>query len=267
MKKIFITYGDEHYRLSLERIRREAEATGEFDEIRVYTPADLPEPFLGYTRTYRRGGGYWLWKPYIIRHTLDEAAEGDIVVYADSGCTLYRHKDWKRYFKLLEGREELFFLAKGRNRKWCRKSVFDFFHAQKALWKDASQVQATFIMARKCRDNEVITRWYELAAAHSELFVDVAPADLPGEDPKFREHRHDQSVLTACVCTSRHQERFALQCEKLEDIYPCGQAALASRKSDHDTHAFNRRCSRGSFLFRTFLEFPLRQLIFRLSCK
>ena len=44
MKKTFVTYGDDNYRESLERIGREARATGVFDSVRLYTPADLPEP-------------------------------------------------------------------------------------------------------------------------------------------------------------------------------------------------------------------------------
>ena len=56
MKKTFVTYGDDNYRESLERIGREARATGVFDSVRLYTPADLPEPFASYTRDYPRGG-------------------------------------------------------------------------------------------------------------------------------------------------------------------------------------------------------------------
>ena len=51
MKKTFVTYGDDNYRESLERIGREARATGVFDSVRLYTPADLPEPFASYTNT------------------------------------------------------------------------------------------------------------------------------------------------------------------------------------------------------------------------
>ena len=75
MKKTFVTYGDDNYRESLERIGREARATGVFDSVRLYTPADLPEPFASYTRDYPRGGGYWLWKPFVIVSELDRAAE------------------------------------------------------------------------------------------------------------------------------------------------------------------------------------------------
>lgn len=192
MKKTFVTYGDDNYRESLERIGREARATGVFDSVRLYTPADLPEPFASYTRAYPRGGGYWLWKPFVIVSELDRAAEGDIVVYADAGCTLMPHADWQRYFDAVDGREELFFLAEGKSAKWCKKEVFDYFGTRRDAWKNASQVQATFIIARKSGRNEVLRRWYDLAVAHPELFVDAAAGSE--QHPRFREHRHDQAA-------------------------------------------------------------------------
>jgi hypothetical protein len=35
-----------------------------------------------------RGGGYWLWKPYIIVHMLEQLEEGDYLMYTDAGTEL-----------------------------------------------------------------------------------------------------------------------------------------------------------------------------------
>lgn len=57
-KKIFITYGDDLYKKSLERICNEAKQCGEFDEIIAYTPADIPESIKSNVLfSYKRGGG------------------------------------------------------------------------------------------------------------------------------------------------------------------------------------------------------------------
>lgn len=254
MKRIFVTYGDNAYEESLRRIKTEAEATGMFDKVLVYRPDDLPEPFAEYTRKYKRGGGYWLWKPYVIRHTLDMADHGDIVVYADAGCTLFRHPDWCKYFKMVDDKEELFFLAKGKNKRWCKRAVFEFFNIRNGLWKYARQVQATFIIARKSGDNAVIQRWYELAANRHELFLDVE--DCSAEDKMFREHRHDQAVLTACVSTAANPCSFRLATEKLERLYAGGQAVFASRKSDSQVRGSNKRKNRVAELVERFLISP-----------
>jgi hypothetical protein len=267
MKKTFVTYGDDNYRESLERIGREARATGVFDSVRLYTPADLPEPFASYTRAYPRGGGYWLWKPFVIVSELDRAAEGDIVVYADAGCTLMPHADWQRYFDAVDGREELFFLAEGKSAKWCKKEVFDYFGTRRDAWKNASQVQATFIIARKSGRNEVLRRWYDLAVAHPELFVDAAAGSVQG--PRFREHRHDQAVLTACVCASDRPRAFRLDVEKVERRHAGGQAVFASRISNGQVRGNGRVKGRlAGWLERLFVN-PLKvasaRLLFALS--
>ena len=58
MKKIFITYGDDAFKRSRERIEKEAKSLKLFDRVIAYTPEDLPS----YIKTsvlmrYRRGGG------------------------------------------------------------------------------------------------------------------------------------------------------------------------------------------------------------------
>ena len=116
MKKVFITYGDQKYKDSLQRIKKEAEALEIFDEIHLYNDKLLPDLFQEYVRQYERGGGYWLWKPYVLFDALSKVDEGDIIVYADAGCTLLRHTDWKDYFRILKRKEAIFFIrARTRN--------------------------------------------------------------------------------------------------------------------------------------------------------
>ena len=214
MKRTFVTYGDEGYRESLARIGREAEATGAFDEVRLYTPADLPEPFASYTRTYRRGGGYWLWKPFVIASELDRAAEGDIVAYADAGCTLFPHRDWERYFRAVAGREELFFLAPGKSRRWCKREVFDFFAPAGDAWKHASQVQATFIIARKSGGNEVLRRWLARRgfALTGETLCQAAGRWYAVMNARYAAAEHEPDGLE-CLCgKTEGQPGFAAYC-------------------------------------------------------
>ena len=36
-----------------------------------------------------RGGGYWVWKPLIVREALCGLEDGDVLLYCDAGCTLH----------------------------------------------------------------------------------------------------------------------------------------------------------------------------------
>lgn len=235
MKKIFITYGDQNYQDSLQRIKKEAEALGFFDEICLYTNESLPNPFKKYTELYRRGGGYWLWKPYIVHEALSRADEGDIIVYADAGCTLLKHTDWEYYFQCLKKKEALFFITKGKNKRWCKKEVFRYFNPHNSLWRNANQIQATFFMIKKTKNNEAIKRWYQLAANQPDLFIDVNEKERSLEYKAFKEHRHDQAVLTGCICMAKNLKQYYLLPERMEKRLQRGQAVLASRISTNST--------------------------------
>ena len=90
MKTVFISYANEAMAYSLKRIGHQARKLNIFSDIRLYTPANIPQyvhesPLF----PYKRGGGYWCWKPVIIEEALKRYEEGTVVVYVDAGCTQY----------------------------------------------------------------------------------------------------------------------------------------------------------------------------------
>lgn len=63
MKKVFVAYANDKMAYALERIGKQANALGIFDEVILYRPEMLPD----YVRNsvlmqYSYGGGYWPWK-------------------------------------------------------------------------------------------------------------------------------------------------------------------------------------------------------------
>ena len=61
---VFISYGDIVFQKSLKRIVKEAKSLKIFDKVIAYTPTDLPKEIMqSPLMQYKRGGGYWLWKP------------------------------------------------------------------------------------------------------------------------------------------------------------------------------------------------------------
>ena len=63
----FITYGNDRFAKSKQRIVQEAIGTGWFATAKAYKPKDLPDSFLEQNQyaeilALPRGGGYWLWK-------------------------------------------------------------------------------------------------------------------------------------------------------------------------------------------------------------
>lgn len=237
MKRVFITFGDTNYKQSLLRIKAEAEQTGLFDEVRCYTPCDLPDSFNVYAKKYKRGYGYWMWKPWIIKDTLNNLGPDGVVVYTDAGCKVFPHTDWHKYFRIVEKKKGIFFIALGKNKRWCKRMVPDYFNISNGFWQRARQIQATFMIVKQ---NDVIDKWCNLAEKHPELFIDVPVDQKQKECPDFIEHRHDQSVLTVCVCTSSDFNSLQLLPEKLEYMYADGQAIWGGRLADVGSHAPKR---------------------------
>lgn len=66
----FITYGDDNFKNSKKRLEQEAKNVRWFDSISVFGPEDLDNEFKTKFKDVlkdSKGGGYWIWKPYIIK--------------------------------------------------------------------------------------------------------------------------------------------------------------------------------------------------------
>ncbi len=111
MKNIFITYGDDKFYFSRKRIAKQARKSGCFVQVTVYTPVDIPPEIRGGELfSHARGGGLWMWKPYIISHALKRGDYGGIVWYADSGCSINPDSDvWYELSAKLTDKDSLFF--------------------------------------------------------------------------------------------------------------------------------------------------------------
>ena len=86
-----ITYGDINYDKSKTRLYNQAIASDWFDSITLYGPNDLDRDFKNKFENILQsniGGGYWIWKPYVIKKHLDKINDNDILIYLDAGCSI-----------------------------------------------------------------------------------------------------------------------------------------------------------------------------------
>lgn len=232
--KYMIAYGDEVFRQSRERIRKEAEATGEFDKIIIYSPKDLPEDFRKHPLfKYKRGGGLWVWKAYLTLQTLRQLNEGDILFYADSGSTLSPSKEWSHYFKLLEKKDMVAFKIITRCSAYTKKLVIDYFMPYLGpYWGHYYQVAATTFFIKKTSFTvNLAEEWLSLFT--EDMCCDATPEELLDQYDGFKEHRWDQSLL--CGVVYRHASRIAIIMNNFENRHD-GQAIWASRLRDNVAH-------------------------------
>ncbi len=162
------------------------------------------------TLSQKRGGGYWLWKPYIILDALKKIKNDDYLIYYDSGIGL-RYRVWtscSHYIKWIEDNNcsfipGIFIPERGDHHRWCKPSVIDAIIQDEATKKNnLPQIQATFSIWKKNQESiDFLVEW--LYWCEQEHFIDDF---MTHEDHKRRneyiEHRHDQSILT-CLCLQK----------------------------------------------------------------
>jgi len=210
MKKIFISYADDNMRYSLKRIGKQAKQVGVFDEVILYTPDMLPSyikdsPLMAYSR----GGGYWAWKPVIIWETLQKYDEGDIVVYADAGCSIKKSEQWEKYWNILSnGHNTIVFQFKDempvwkiwgqsstKIKYWTKLSAFRYFEKILGDYGDYYKIMGGFIICRD-KSNSLIKHWLDIILSNPELVMDPSAEEIKEQLPSFAFHKHDQSIIT-----------------------------------------------------------------------
>ena len=89
----FITFGNEKYYNSLDRISKEVKHFNIFDDIIILNDKYLKDDIefwnkhSDFINNNNRGYGYWIWKPYINLKLMEKINNNDIVIYTDAGCT------------------------------------------------------------------------------------------------------------------------------------------------------------------------------------
>lgn len=208
MKKYFLSFANENYYNSLNRLRLEAEQMGVFDTILTYTDDDLKkheifwEKHKVFIESNARGYGYWVWKPYLILKTLESMNENDIMLYLDAGCKL-RPQGLERlneYFSMVQdNKNEIANLSFGLldhwEKTWTKMDLFNFLNMNEAKYLDTTQTISGIFVLRKCNHTmELINKWYNIISNNYNL-IDDSPSNAIN-DESFSENRHDQSVFS-----------------------------------------------------------------------
>ncbi|KIO78009.1 hypothetical protein TH53_06160 [Pedobacter lusitanus] len=201
MKTHFITYGDDKYRDQRKLLKQTATDSAFFDEVKIFSPSAIDPVFTKHFQSILqqpRGGGYWIWKPYFIKKTLDSLPDNDILIYADAGCLINKKgkQRFNDYKLLLEATDTgtLAFQLPHKESEYTKREVFDYFEVSDEII-NSDQLMATVILLRKCQHaTSLVNQWYDTLYENSALFTDEKDSAI--QHPSFIDHRHDQSIFS-----------------------------------------------------------------------
>lgn len=210
MKRICIAYANAKMAYSLKHLVKNVKDLSLFDVVIPYTPIQLPQYIKdAELMKYSTGGGYWLWKPYIIWETLQKMEEGDIVCYIDAGCTLRKTIEWQIYFELMKDYDTLLFKypdevtewkmygsSSTKIKHWTKKTALVFLDniIGSQTWREQNKIWGGFMFV-KGRSNPIIKEWLNIMLLHPEIVTN--PTSEEEQYVFYAQHRHDQPLLTA----------------------------------------------------------------------
>jgi hypothetical protein len=203
-KVTLVSFGNDTFYGPLSSLKRESQDFPMITNTAFYTDKDLKnipefwERHGSFIENNKRGYGYWLWKSFIVLHTLSKMENGEILCYADAGCTLYKDgiNRFIDYIKIVEHSNHGVLSFRMTHLQKTYTKMDTLLKIDNGETKDKGQIAATAFFIRKCdKIMELIKEWYDICCDNKYHWIDDTPSTIPN-DETFIDHRHDQSVFS-----------------------------------------------------------------------
>ena len=211
--------------LSVTRFQNQAEKLNVYKDIKIFRANDLPLKLINRIKRYKypikkmRLFGYALWKPYIIKKYFESIPDGSILQYSDIGCHFNPNgvKRLKEYFKYCDKNNMLVFQYRLPNWNKFKHYKFqeyfeyeytksDTFHKMKISKKNKKifhtpQIWSGCIFFKKNKlSKKLLIEWNYFS--NLDKLIDDTNSKRENH-VNFKEHRHDQSILSI-ICKKKN---------------------------------------------------------------
>lgn len=237
-----ITYGNEKYERAKKLNCKTAKKYGA-DKVIAYGPNDVDEDFKKRNSLIWEqscGGGYWLWKPYILLMTLEKLNGEDYLIYTDAGAIFV-----DKISKLIncmekENQDIMVFSIALKERAWTKRDTFLLLGCDKPEFADSMQILGGYVILKKTEFVKNFLKewlfWLQDARA-----VTDQPNCLGKENyPEFVEHRHDQSILSL-LCKKYRIKPFRDPSQFGEELYHEEMCQKICERSEYPQIIFSHR--------------------------
>lgn len=201
-RKLFaITYANEKYIKAARINKKSAIKIGKADKAFIYTPDDIDVDFKNSNieiLSQNKGNGYWLWKPYFLKKTMEQMNEGDILFYTDA-ATVCIDSIWKLVTAMeAEGQSRMIF-SLGTERieaAYTKRDAFILMECDEEHIAKTPQADASAVLLINNQSNRDFCNEYLEFAKDKRILTDIENEMGKENYSEFLMHRHDQSILS-----------------------------------------------------------------------
>ena len=195
-----INYANDAYK-NAQKLNTETAFSNGVEKVIEYSSKDIDACFYNKNKEIllcHRGNGYWLWKPYFVKKTLEKLNDNDYLIYSDSAS--YYINNVNLLIQCMERESTdimVFSLPRDMlERTWSKRDAFVLMNCDFAVYANTPQRLAGFILLKKTkRVCNFITEW--LTFAQDRRIITDQPNCMGKENyPDFRENRHDQTIFS-----------------------------------------------------------------------
>lgn len=193
-----INYANEKFRGAQKMNTKKAYQFGA-DRVIEYNEHSLPQDFQEKNKDILcavRGGGYWLWKPYIILDAFEQIEEGDYLIYTDSGSAFIRPIRLLLDAMDREGTDVMCFSLTPPclERKYSKRDALILMDCDRAEYIETPQIASGYIVVKKTeRVRALLGEFLSYIQDRRIVTDDPSCLGVP-EYPDFIENRHDQTI-------------------------------------------------------------------------
>lgn len=206
MRFHIITFATEDFVPQAEGLITSALDVG-FTHGTVFGPDDLADLDFGIrnreTLSAERGAGYWLWKPFLIRHALQNFQPNDVVFYCDAGRTdYYQFTSFPtNLVARLKANSSGFLLGPsighhGPIDHWTKRDCLQLMKADNQNIRSKPPVQAGWSLWTASEQSFRFLNAWEKFAEDPRCLTDLPNTLGQPNYETFRDHRHDQSIMS-----------------------------------------------------------------------
>ncbi len=143
-----------------------------------------------------KGGGYWLWKPYIIKDALSKINDNDILIYADSGSHFIHDANEIGILPEKSNQDVIPFEMELAESSWTKRDAFILMNVDGLGFEKANQRLASFIVIKKSPLSMKFIDEYLKYCCDERIITDIPNTCRFPNYLDFKEHRHDQSIFS-----------------------------------------------------------------------